>query len=296
LIVTLGHLGRDITLLHNRDWVEVVDQEPRLLLRRWDHEASAGAHGVIHAREKEWQNLEHGIQVRFSADGQYQVGDYWLIPSRTLSDSIEWPVDEKGNPQEQPPHGIYHHYCPLALLHLHGDGTWKVAKDLRQLYDALPLVSMLAEKIRPPETDITEIIEIIPEQQPAARARYEECPSDEQLSEGDLVSLVPGPTLSVVKATRKNAPMVFGVISGERMVNEERLYRVTTYGRVRCKITEECKAGDLLTVAEIDGCATRTGPTHRLFSPGTTLGKALENYDPADDDQVGVIEIMVSLH
>jgi hypothetical protein len=344
LTITLGHLGRDITLLHNRDWVEIVDealvldglalplyqvmqapdatlrqvilqgpyssyletltkestgkqQVQHLLLRRWDHDSSTSAHGVMRVREDEWQNLEYGIQVRFNADGHYQVGDYWLIPSRTLSDSIEWPVDEQGNPQERPPHGVYHHFCPLALLHLHEDGTWKVAKDVRQLYDALPLVSMLAEKIRPPETDITEIIEILPDERPAARALYEECASDERLSEGDLVSLVPGPTLRVVRATRNNAPLVFGVISGERMVNEERLYRVTTYGRARCNITEECKAGDLLTVAEeIDGCATRTGPAHRLFSPGTTLGKALENYDPADEDKVGRIEIMVSLH
>ncbi len=345
LIVTLGHLGRDITLLHNRDWVEIVDealvldgralplyqiiqapdatlrqatlqgpysayletlakeasgkqQAQHLLLRRWDHDSRAGAPAVIPVREGEWQNLEHGIQVRFSAEGTYDVGDYWLIPSRTLSDSIQWLVDEQGNPQELPPQGIYHHYCPLALLHLHEDGSWKVAKDLRHLYDALPLVSQLAEKIRPPETDITEIIEILPDERPAARALYEECAStsDEHLSEGDLVSLVPGPTLRVVRATRNNAPLVFGVISGKRTVNEETLYRVTTYGRVRCKITEECQAGDLLTVAEIDGCATRTGPAHRLFSPGTTLGKALERYDPDDDDKVGIIEIMVSLH
>jgi hypothetical protein len=343
LIVTLGHLGRDITLLHNRDWVEIVDeslvldgralplyqiiqapnatlrqailqgpyseyletltkqssqkqQAQHLLLRRWDHDSSSDARAVIPVRQDEWQNLEHGIQVRFSADGIYEVGDYWLIPSRTLSDSIQWPVDEKGNPQELPPHGVYHHYCPVALLHLHEDGTWKVAKDLRRLYDVLPLVSQLAEKIRPPETDITEIIEILPDERPAARALYEECASDEQLREGDLVSLVPGPTLRVVRSTRNNAPLVFGVISGERTVNEETLYRVTTYGRARCNITEECQAGDLLTVAEIDGCATRTGPAHRLFSPGTTLGKALERYDPEDDDKVGMIEIMVSLH
>jgi hypothetical protein len=342
LIVTLGHLGRDITLLHNRDWVEIVDeslvldgrtlplyqviqapdptlrqailqgpyseyletlakasggkqQAQHLLLRRWDHDSRPGAPGLIPVRKDEWQNLEYGIQVRFSSEGTYEVGDYWLIPSRTLSDSIQWPLDEKGNPLELPPHGIFHHYCPLALLHLH-EGSWKVAKDLRLLYDALPLVSLLAEKIRPPEIDITEIVEIKPEERPAARALFEECASDEQLSVGDLVSLVPGPTLRVVRATRENAPLVFGVVSGERTVNEETLYRVTIYGRVHCKITESCRAGDLLTVAEIDGCATRTDPAHRLFRPGTTLGKALETYDPDDDDRVGMIEIMVSLY
>lgn len=336
LTLTLGQQGRDITLLHAGDWVEIVDktlvlsgrtlplyqvilapdaanrqvivqgppsaylealgQQPpnHLLLRRWDHGSSPHAHGLTTVRKNEWLNLEHGIQVLFTGKGNYQSGDYWLIPARSLTDSIEWPVDEADEPLSLPPHGVYHHYCPLALLRRH-EGRWRVTKDLRRFFDPLPVLTTIAERIRPPETNITEIIEVTQDVSPAPNALYEECTSEERLEVGDLVSLVPGPHRRVVRATRDNAALLFGVVADVREADRGRHYRVIIYGRTRCKITERAEAGTLLTVAERAGCATRTGVAHELFHPGAILGKALEPYQPADDDDVGMIMIMVTL-
>lgn len=334
--LTLGQQGRDITLLHAGDWVEIVDnalllsgrtlplyqvvlapdaasrqvivqgppsaylealgQQPanHLLLRRWDHGSSPHARGLTTVRENEWLHLEHGIQIHFTGEGHYRIGDYWLIPSRALTDSIEWPVDQDNEPLALSPRGIYHHYCPLALLHRHEE-RWRVAKDLRRFFDPLPVLSALAERIRPPETKITEVVEVKQDVRLAPNALYEECASEERLEVGDLVSLVPGPHRRIVRATRDNAALLFGVVADVYEVDRVRYYRVMIYGRTRCKITERAEAGTLLTVAEIAGCATRTGLAHELFRPGTILGKALEPYQPPDDDAVGMIMIMVTL-
>jgi hypothetical protein len=334
LTLTLGQQGRDITLLHTGDWVEIVDnalvlrgptlplyqvilapdavnrqvivqgppsaylealgQQPanRLLLRRWDHGSSP--HGLTTVRVDEWLNLEHGIQVRFTGEDNYQVGDYWLIPSRALSDSIAWPADENNEPLSLWPRGIYHHYSPLALLHRREE-RWRVAKDLRQFFDPLPLLTEVAERIRPREPAVTEIVEVRQPAGPPPNALFEDCASEERLEVGDLVSLVPGPHRRVARATRDNAGLVFGVVTAVREVSRGRYYQAMIYGRTRCKITERAEPGDLLTVAEIAGCATRTGPAHELFHPGTILGKALEPYEPEDDDDVGMIMIMVTL-
>ena len=37
--------------------------------------------------------LEGGVQVKFEP-GTYKTGDYWLIPARTATGSIEWPFIE----------------------------------------------------------------------------------------------------------------------------------------------------------------------------------------------------------
>ncbi|MGB8345354.1 MAG: hypothetical protein WCD86_10750 [Ktedonobacteraceae bacterium] len=217
-----------------------------------------------------------------------------LIPARALTDSIEWPLDEDNEPLALSPRGIYHHYCPLALLHRHEE-RWQVTKDLRRFFDPLPALTALAERIRPPGTNITEVVEVKQDVRPAPNALYEECASEERLEIGDLVSLVPGPHRRIVRSTRDNAALVFGVVSDGREVDRGRYYRVMIYGRTRCKIAERAEAGTLLTVAEIAGCATRTGLAHELFRPGMILGKALESYQPADDDAVGMIMIMVTL-
>ena len=65
-------------------------------------DAPAGNDGFI--------ELEGGVQVKFGP-GTYKTGDYWLIPARTATGTIEWPFTEP-----QPPQGIVHHYCRLGLL------------------------------------------------------------------------------------------------------------------------------------------------------------------------------------
>jgi hypothetical protein len=88
-------------------------------LRRWDQKGDAKANGAVFITEadkdKDWIALEDNIQIQFQKGGQYRTGDYWLIPARTATGDIEWPKDANGLALALPPHGIDHHYAPLAI-------------------------------------------------------------------------------------------------------------------------------------------------------------------------------------
>jgi hypothetical protein len=106
------------------------------LLRRWDQKpgnpddrdlvlgADNAANIPVEGTDNNnWLTLEDGIQIQFvkkapnsSLRSRYHTGDYWLIPARTATGDIEWEQDESGNPQEQPPRGIEHHYAPLGII------------------------------------------------------------------------------------------------------------------------------------------------------------------------------------
>lgn len=79
-------------------------------LRRWDTVNEVPL-------STDWIALEGGIQIQF-AEADYRTGDYWLIPARTATGEIEWSPFEIPNtaPIAQPPRGIVHHYCRLALV------------------------------------------------------------------------------------------------------------------------------------------------------------------------------------
>jgi hypothetical protein len=169
--ITVGDVGPDNVLgFANGQWVEVVDDRIELLgqpgpliqidkvdvatrtvtlksapagidetrhpkLRRWD---SPGELTVeVPATNDGWIGLEGGIEVHFAA-GDYRTGDYWLIPARTATGEIEWPPFQLPNatPQPQPPSGIEHHYCRLALVHLGRNGL-PVVEDCRPLFPPL---------------------------------------------------------------------------------------------------------------------------------------------------------------
>lgn len=100
-------------------------------LRRWDHTPDTG--GAVRITG-DWQNLEDGVQVRFSGSN-FVTGQYWLIPARTGTGQIEWP---EGGPQ--PPKGINHHYCPLALVMLDGSNV-AILADCRSFFPALTRIS-----------------------------------------------------------------------------------------------------------------------------------------------------------
>lgn len=108
--------------------VERTDFGPLAKLRRWDQRATAKApltDGAVPIVEGQWIPLEDGVQVRFEpATGQdpivYRTGDYWMIPARVATGTIEWPADlnAKGEriPRSLPPQGITHYLAPLAFL------------------------------------------------------------------------------------------------------------------------------------------------------------------------------------
>ena len=114
---------------------QVLEKHP--LLRRWDHKAGKLTEGglVLHdgaalIREGEtasdWLELEDGVLVQFQPGGTYRTGDYWLIPARTATGDVEWP-GSAGDPDAEPPHGILHHYAPLAMISVDGNGAVMVA-------------------------------------------------------------------------------------------------------------------------------------------------------------------------
>jgi hypothetical protein len=117
---------------------EGVDPAMHPKLRRWDQSGStATATGV--AMTNAFTPLEDGVEVQFGT-GTFKTGDYWVIPARTATGEIEWPpfAIPKTAPVPQPPRGIRHHYCRLALLTFDAPTkTWKVASDCRPLFPPL---------------------------------------------------------------------------------------------------------------------------------------------------------------
>ena len=90
--------------------------EPGLQLRRWDQSGSgAGETGLLMAAD--WVELESGVEALFT-DGSYRAGDYWLIPARTATGELDWPpfLVPNSDPVPQPPVGVRHDICRLALL------------------------------------------------------------------------------------------------------------------------------------------------------------------------------------
>jgi hypothetical protein len=96
-------------------------------LRRWDHKESSykkkedtrqpkgGVLFVFGEAGDGWLSLENGVQIQFQKEGTYRPGDYWLIPARTATGDVEWPGTVK-EPEAVPPHGVEHHFAPLALV------------------------------------------------------------------------------------------------------------------------------------------------------------------------------------
>lgn len=122
-------------------------REKHAYLRRWDHVGDPNAGGAIAVTEQNtsqsgWLALEDGVEVAFDKGGKYLVGDYWLIPARTATGDVEWPV-ETGNGGEplldadghtkslsRPARGPRHHFAPLLLVRPGAQGQ-RSASDCR---------------------------------------------------------------------------------------------------------------------------------------------------------------------
>jgi hypothetical protein len=109
------------------------DQPNHPLLRRWDHrtirenldpgeikQLLIDTGGAVLVQEGIWLDLERGVRIYFNpapagATHTYRHGDYWLIPARTAIENVLWP-GVPGSPQALPPHGVEHHYAPLAVF------------------------------------------------------------------------------------------------------------------------------------------------------------------------------------
>lgn len=100
-------------------------------LRRWDYQVNDPKNGNLQLNtadnallikegiaNENWLPLEDGIQIQFQPGATYRTGDYWLIPARAATGDIIWQADptNKNQPAALPPHGVEHHYAPLAVI------------------------------------------------------------------------------------------------------------------------------------------------------------------------------------
>jgi hypothetical protein len=126
-------------------------------IRRWDHghrKPAAGAANdgrpviakdlALTLTEGRWLAIEDGISVFFDAAAlpdrhEYRTGDYWLIPARTAIGDILWPrtADVQRLPLSQPPHGVEHHYAPLAIVTVNATGAVTVVAEPTRRFKTL---------------------------------------------------------------------------------------------------------------------------------------------------------------
>ncbi len=127
-----------------------LDRRPRL--RRWDQQGAAATGAGIAAAQLDPASpelgfvLEDGVEVVLT-DGAYRAGDHWLIPARTAisaeTGTILWPRDPVGGAfLPQSPHGIAHHYAPLAVVSFDGTNFLPVdPPDCRKFFPALTSIA-----------------------------------------------------------------------------------------------------------------------------------------------------------
>ncbi|MFZ2973484.1 MAG: DUF6519 domain-containing protein [Ferribacterium limneticum] len=112
-------------------------RNPRV--RRWDGVAEISTSAINSATG--WEELaQDGIELKFSP-GSYRIGDYWLIPARTATAAIEWPL-ENNKPAFLSPAGVLRAFARLALLEF-AAGAWTLKSDCRPLFPSLTELTQL---------------------------------------------------------------------------------------------------------------------------------------------------------
>jgi hypothetical protein len=117
------------------------DSTDRIVVRCWNQRNDVAAldlaptGGCLPLNEEQWTSLESGVEIRFCRDPndgaprRYRPGDYWLIPARTATARIEWPMkDEEG--VAAPPRGPKHRFAPIGAI-LMRNGEVARVQDLR---------------------------------------------------------------------------------------------------------------------------------------------------------------------
>jgi hypothetical protein len=114
--------------------------------------------------------------------------------------------------------------------------------------------------------------------------------SDREYDEGTVLEF--GGDAEVRASSEKATTRVAGVVSTKPgfIMNEGQQGTralIALQGRVPCKVVGKVKKGDLIVASSIPGVAVSAGT---VASPGTIIGKALQNYD---SDHIGKIEVAV---
>lgn len=113
--------------------VTSVDPTKNARMRRWDQFGASTGSGGISLPVTEPYTLENGISVQFTA-GQYEPGDYWLIPARTATGEIEWPPCDSDGSTFQPPRYTHVFRAPLACIQWNGPKRQAVVHDCRDKF------------------------------------------------------------------------------------------------------------------------------------------------------------------
>ena len=121
-----------VTEVRRQDMAVVLSDDPAgdpgsdvkkhpTILRRWASEPMPIRETPSTNVKDGWLDLSNGVEIQFSRltvpNGGYRSGDYWLIPTRTATGDVVWPV-VNGVAQALPAHGVEHHYAPLAALNI----------------------------------------------------------------------------------------------------------------------------------------------------------------------------------
>ena len=127
--------------------VTPVDKALNPKLRRWDQNGSGADENGVKLNAGNWINLDSVSGIQVEVFRRHLPGGGLLVDSaRTATGDIEWPPYQIPNtkPIAQPPKGIHHAYCRLALIEVTG-GLVKVTDDCRPLFP--PLTNICAEDI-----------------------------------------------------------------------------------------------------------------------------------------------------
>ena len=134
--VSGNNLILDLTSIHSErklpeQFSAQENPEEQYKVRLWDYTIDTGEKAgipVYFARKPNFFHLQgEGIAVQFEFEVEdknnynYQTGDYWLIPTRRISQNLlEWPKDSEDKDSiyysSLPPNRIKHHHSRLALI------------------------------------------------------------------------------------------------------------------------------------------------------------------------------------
>ncbi|HEX9439409.1 MAG TPA: hypothetical protein VF909_07005, partial [Roseiflexaceae bacterium] len=226
--------------------------------------------------------------------------DHWIIPSRTQMQGAGWPA--------RLPDGVAHHYAPLARLDRR-DGAWQIAQSEPPLFETAPDLSAQVKRqqqeidaVRAALVHVEAMLaalqaEVDELRKAAAIARHRlslDLHGAADLEIGDVVALEPTMEDYVVRANRMDEALVVGVVTGDApgSQSDHKHYRIAIYGRAQCRVVGNVRPGDLLTTAETAGCAERAA---LYIQPGSIIGKAIKGHNPQRVNEIGLIDVLITL-
>ncbi len=125
-VIKVDRFEMTVTLQNKEGGSFTIDSGKHALLRRWDLKKGVMTNGVLVIEESngelevDWVELENGINIQFKPGGNYRRGDYWLIPARSALGDVDWPENDQSTPKFLTPHGVIHHFAPLAIISVSG--------------------------------------------------------------------------------------------------------------------------------------------------------------------------------